>query len=300
MAHICCSPPESVPASCRCALLQPREEGEHLAPGSRAARPGRPACGRPARGSRAPSWSGRAGGPRGRARCPRATIWRGPRPASERALEHDPTAAEGQEPGDRAEGRRLARAVGADQGDALARAHLERHRADRDHVAVARLDPLKRQHVHPPSRRHTPRPGRPRPPAGRGRSLAGGPSAIISPLVQHDDAPGERHDRAHDVLDQQDRDAAGVDRPDRARRSTPISVGVRPAITSSSSRSRGSVARARASSSRLRSASVRPRRGRSARSSSPTRSRTARAAPGGGPERPRPSQRAHRARSRAR
>src|SRR5437667_552336 len=57
-----------------------------------------------------------------------------------------------------------------------------------------------------------------------------------------------------------------------------ISVALSPAITSSSKRSVGSVASARASSSRLRSARVRREASSEARSTSATRSRTARAA----------------------
>ena len=57
-----------------------------------------------------------------------------------------------------------------------------------------------------------------------------------------------------------------------------ISVALSPAITSSSKRSVGSVASARASSSRLRSARVRLEASSEARSTSATRSRTARAA----------------------
>ena len=89
---------------------------------------------------------------------------RGRQPADPPALELDGAAAQREEAADRAERRRLARAVRADQRDDLALADLERDAADGGHVAVPRLEPLK-----PEQRRHSRLPDTPRPPSGRWR-----------------------------------------------------------------------------------------------------------------------------------
>src|SRR5262249_47991515 len=72
-------------------------------------------------------------------------------------LELDAATAQRQQAADRAQRRRLARAVGSNERDGLARADLERNVADRDEVAVARLDVTQSE-----ERGQTLRPGRPR------------------------------------------------------------------------------------------------------------------------------------------
>ena len=72
------------------------------------------------------------------------------------------------------------------------------------------------------------------------------------PVVEHDDAIGERHDGAHDMLDEDDRARPGRGSRGSAATASLISVGVRPDRTSSSSTSRGRDASARASSRNLR------------------------------------------------
>ena len=58
------------------------------------------------------------------------------------AVEQDPPGRRAEQPGDRAEQRRLAGAVGSDEGDELARADVERDAVERDDGAVARRQPL--------------------------------------------------------------------------------------------------------------------------------------------------------------
>src|SRR6266404_2398058 len=99
----------------------------------------------------------------------------------------------------------------------------------------------------------------------------------LLPEGQHDDPVREGHDGPHVVLDEEDGDPPALMAP-MSRTMASISVALSPAITSSSKRSVGSVASARASSSRLRSARVRREASSEARSTSATRSRTARAA----------------------
>src|SRR5574341_1809217 len=99
---------------------------------------------------------------------------RGPEPADPPAVELDRAAAERDQATDRAERRRLAGAVRADDRDDLAHAHLERDRPDGGHVAVAGLDPFK-----PEQRRHY------RSPRGRLDPWVGwdgsGPASLSSP-----------------------------------------------------------------------------------------------------------------------
>ena len=166
----------------------------------------------------------------------------------------------------------LARAVAADQRHDLARVHLERDAADRDDVAVAGLDALK------PEQRASPRrPGRPRSPADRWRRRSGRPSAIRSPKFSTTMRWARRHHRAHDVLDQQDRHAARVDRPHQLDDPARSPVRVEPRHHLVEQQQRGSVPSARASSRRLRSARVSPPAGGPPWPPSPTSSITARA-----------------------
>ena len=84
----------------------------------------------------------------------------------------------GVEAGDRAQRRRLAGAVGADQRDDLALLDRQRDALERLDVAVVGVDVLdleQRHRLSPASR------GRPRRPAGRRARPAGSPSAIFSP-----------------------------------------------------------------------------------------------------------------------
>ena len=81
-------------------------------------------------------------------------------------------------------------------------------------------------------------------------------------VVQHDDAAAQFHQRAHHVLDHQQREPARrLQMAQRLRASAPTSVGVSPAITSSSSSSRAPVATQRAISRRFWPDSVKRRRG---------------------------------------
>src|SRR5882672_4068219 len=73
------------------------------------------------------------------------------------ALELDPAAAQGQQPADRPQRRRLAGPVAADERDHLARAHLQRDLAHGHEVAVAGLDAIEAEQGG-----HIPRPGTPR------------------------------------------------------------------------------------------------------------------------------------------
>src|SRR3989454_5686901 len=77
------------------------------------------------------------------------------------ALELDAAAAKRQQPGDRAQRRRLAGAVAADEGDHFARVHLQRDLAHGHEVAVPGLDAIEAE-----QRGHIPRPGTPRRPGG--------------------------------------------------------------------------------------------------------------------------------------
>ena len=83
IAHICCSPPDSVPGQLALALAQPREQREDALERVAASRAG-PPCARRARGCRARSSSERAGGPPARGRC-RARRSRPSRSPSSRA-----------------------------------------------------------------------------------------------------------------------------------------------------------------------------------------------------------------------
>ena len=128
------------------------------------------ACARRARGSRARSWSGRAGGPPARARCraPRSRPSRARRGAGRRT--RCGPARSGSSP-------EIARSVVVLPAPlppisatvSPARTSSETRR-DRDQVAVAGLDPVK-----PEERGHTPRRGRPRRPAGGWRRRPAAP-----------------------------------------------------------------------------------------------------------------------------
>ena len=123
------------------ALLQPREELEDAVEVLADLRRGRCAGRRPSRGSRARSCAGRAAGPRAtgrsrarRSRAPAACVMSSP---SKRIVPR----ARLDEPGDRAQRRRLAGAVRADQRHDLALVDLERdalQRLDRAVVGVER------------------------------------------------------------------------------------------------------------------------------------------------------------------
>ena len=65
------------------------------------------------------------------------------------ALEGDRTLRRAEQPGDRSERRRLARAVRADKRDELALADAQRHAPERADVAVADLDVAKLKHCAP-------------------------------------------------------------------------------------------------------------------------------------------------------
>ena len=93
------------------------------------------------------------------------------------------------------------------------------------------------------------------------RSPAAGALGDHAALVQHVDVLGEAHHGLHHVLDHQDGDAARRGSRWMTATMSRDLGGLRPAITSSSSSSFGSVASARASSSRLRPATVRSRPG---------------------------------------
>ena len=96
---------------------------------------------------------GKSWRPSGTWAMPRPTISADREPVEAHAVQLDHAAADGEQPGDRPERRRLAGAVAADQRDRLALPHLEGHVGHRDEIAVGRLDPLK-----PEERGHTRRP----------------------------------------------------------------------------------------------------------------------------------------------
>ena len=88
--------------------------------------------------------------------------------------------------------------------------------------------------------------------AGSAATAPGGPSAIFSPALSTMIRSREVEERPHDVLDHEQ-----VTPSPRSRRmsamASAVSAGLRPAMNSSSSRSSGDVASARASSRRFRS-----------------------------------------------
>ena len=106
---------------------------------------------RRARGSRARSCAGSTCGPRATARCPSRTMScggdasRSPRPSKR----IEPVARR-REPGDRAQRRRLAGAVGADQRDALALLDGQRDALERLDVAVVGVDVVDLEERHRP------------------------------------------------------------------------------------------------------------------------------------------------------
>ena len=135
--------------------------------------------------------------------------------------------------------------------------HLERDVGDADEVAVAHLEMLdaeQRGHAAPRSARC-----RARDVAEVGldhRRVAGDlarrAAGDLAALVEHHDALGERDDHLHDVLDDHERDAGAVDVAHQLDGACgPRSASARP-CASSSSRTLGSEASARAISSRLR------------------------------------------------
>ena len=120
MASICCSPPDIVPAFWFSRSLQAREQLEHALEvlcDLRCRGAGR----RPARGSRARSCAGSTGGPRATGEMPSADdLLRRQRSRSSSPSKRIVPVARRREAGDRAQRRRLAGPVGADQRDDLA------------------------------------------------------------------------------------------------------------------------------------------------------------------------------------
>ena len=123
--------------------------------------------------------------PSGTWAMPRATIVvRAARRRATRALEAHVAPARAQQAGDRLQRRRLARAVGAEEGDDLALADRERDALEGADLAVADVRGRRPQASrHSPRSRPAPAPARDRPRsrAGRAGCRAGGPSAIFSP-----------------------------------------------------------------------------------------------------------------------
>ncbi len=114
----------------------------------------------------------------------------------------------------------------------------------------------------------------------------GRPDGQHPALVEHEHRVGQPHDRGHDVLDEDQRDAVLARAAPRAGRSPGSrSDGTSPASTSSSSSTRGRLASARASSSRLRPAVGRPLLCTSRHCRVPTRSTTSAATRSASPAR---------------
>ena len=160
IAHICCSPPTASP---RAARWRSASSGKSWKTQSSVVRRTVRAAAERHPSSRFSStvMVGKSWRPSGTWAIPRPTIAADREPVEARAVQLDHAAADGEQPGDRPERRRLAGAVAADQRHRLSRAHLERHVGHRDEIAVGRLDPLK-----PEERGHTRRRGRPRPLSG--------------------------------------------------------------------------------------------------------------------------------------
>ncbi len=184
IASICCSPPESVPAVCSSRSFR-RGKSAKTAFVDRAAMPP-VACAsrRPSRGSRAPSGWRRCRGPR--ARCDDAhahELVRGRARDVARRRSGPRRSAAGTSPDDRAQRRRLAGAVGADQRHDLAlpdrRGDTPLQRVDR---AVGDVD---RSSTRERWRAHAARPGRPRSPSGSSGSPPGVPDGDRLAVVEH-------------------------------------------------------------------------------------------------------------------
>ena len=97
--------------------------------------------------------------------------------------------------GDGVDQRRLAGAVRPDDAEQLAGADRERHAPQRGRRAVRDLEVAHLKHAAAPrgTRSST---------AGSLHHLGGAPSASSTPWLKHDDAVGQRHHRAHHVLDE--------------------------------------------------------------------------------------------------
>ncbi len=126
------------------------------------------------------------------------------------AGEADATLAGGQEPEDRLEHGGLAGSVGADDRDDLPGLDPEGHAAEDLHLPVAGVDvlDLEQGHALPPEVRVQHQ----RIVGDLGRRALGDALA----LAQDDDAPAERHDDFHVVLDDDEGVALGVERVDVA------------------------------------------------------------------------------------
>ena len=146
--------------------------------------------------------------------------------------------------GDGADERGLAGAVGADDGDDRALVDVERHVVERLRVAVEDDRGSRPRASHAPRRRD-----RTATTAGSRTTASGVPSAIGDAVIEHEHVRGERHHRAHHVLDQQDgQPAVAVERR----------AGSRPCGRSRSAAGRPSPRRAAAAAARWR-ARARPR-----------------------------------------
>ena len=140
--------------------------------------------------------------PSGTCASPRSTTRRGDRPARD-PPEPDAPGPDGKQPRDRPQGGGLPGAVRPDERDASPPPDVQGDRPDGQEVAVPGGHALKREHGFLPQvGLDDPRVG-----GDGGR----GPLGDDPTLAQHHDAMGERHDGAHHVLDEQDRDALPVD-----------------------------------------------------------------------------------------
>ena len=200
IAHICCSPPDSVPASCRRRSQSRGNSSKTRATDSALARPGRRSAAAELQILQRPSSSGRAGAPPARARCrarrsPPATARRCAAPSNSIAPRLS-----GSRPEIALSVVVLPAPFDADERHGLAVPDLERDVADGGDVPVAGLD---------------------RAQAGRSVDMLLAQVGLDHPRVagdrrgralgdllaegQHHDPVGERHHRPHVVLDQQDR-----------------------------------------------------------------------------------------------
>ena len=208
IATICCSPPESVPASCarrsyssgksvvdalEVLLRRPAAQVRaHLQVLEHRHRREQPAV---LRDDRDPAADPVRVGRRVTSSPPSSTL-PGPRP---------------DDPEDRLQRRRLPGRVAAEEAHELALAHLDVHVLEDVDQPVVGVDPLESEQRARRSRsfprRRSERRGRPRPPSGRSRPLERALGDLHA-VVERDHAVGDALDDVHVVLDQEDRVAA--------------------------------------------------------------------------------------------
>src|SRR6266542_2338281 len=222
--------------------------------------------------------------PLGHERDPELGARRGRHREEGAAAELDLTSPRRAEPGDRAQRRGLPRPVRAEERDDLPLAHHEREAVQDLDVPVEDVDRLDGEERFAHGRASAaPLPRYASTTSGLPTTSAGVPSAIFFPWSRT--ATRSESDITAGITCSIMMTA--TPRSSRMRRMSAASfiasAGFRPAITSSSMSTRGTVARARASSSRLRPASVRVPGKSCARSASPTKSSTSSARARGGP-----------------